>query len=361
MSERIVLLANNIDEIGGAQRVVHALAAGLVERGHDVTVIGVEPRDPRPDFSRVQYRVERLLEVAYEKEAGPELQAQRASAQLKLQSILDSGPSGIIITAQVWAMEHVAKCVIDGWRTIGQYHSSFQAARFGPDLKRVLDAYRDSDLFLALTAADVALFTAAGLNNASAMPNPLVSWPGHPAQADSRTITYLGRFSAEKAPMTLMDAWRILTEEGLLPDWNLQFVGSGPHEGQIREAAAALPRVEVRGQVADPYSVLAQTGILAVPSLVEGLPLVIMEALACGVPVAASDCSAGVRELLAGETCGVLVNRGDAADLARGLSQLGADAQSRAHIGARGPSRMQEYQLPHVLDLWEQVFRNVLR
>jgi len=361
MSERIVLLANNIDEIGGAQRVVHALASGFAERGHDVTVIGIEPRDPRLDLSQAHYRVERLLEAAYEKEEGPELQAQQAAARLKLQSILDSGPRGIIITAQVWAMEHVAQCAIDGWRTIGQYHSSFQAARFGPNLQRVLDAYRGSDLFLALTAADAALFTKAGLNNASAMPNPLASWPEHRAHADSRTITYLGRFSAEKAPMTLMHAWRILNEEGLLPDWDLQFVGSGPHEGQLREAAAVLPRVQVRDQVADPYSVLTETGILAVPSLVEGLPLVMMEALACGVPVVASDCSAGVRELLAAETCGVLVNRGDSADLARGLDVLGTDAQLRADMAALGPARMQEYQLSHVLELWEQCFRNVLR
>lgn len=361
MSERLVLLANNIDEIGGAQRVVHALAAGFVDRGHDVTVIGIEPREPRGDFGSVGYRVERLLDAAYDKDEGPALDAQRAAAIAKLQKILDSGPRGIIITAQVWAMEHIAQCAIEGWRTIGQYHSSFQAASFGPDLKRVIDAYRDSDCFLALTSADAQLFTAAGLNNAAAMPNPLAAWPLQLAQTDARTITYLGRFSAEKAPMTLMHAWRNLVEAGQLSDWNLQFVGSGPHEGQIREAAAVLPRVQLREQVADPYSVLAATGILAVPSLVEGSPLVIMEALACGVPVVASDCSAGVRELLANESCGVLVNRGDAADLARGLQLLALDDARRASMAARGPQVMGAYRLGVVLDRWEQVFTNVLR
>ena len=361
MSHRIVLLANNVDEVGGAQRVVHALAGGFAERGHDVTVIGVEPRETTHALATPGYRVERLLEAAYDKEEGPALQAQRAGALQRLQSILDSGPAGIIITAQVWAMEHVRQCSIDGWGTIGQYHSSFQAASFGPDLKRVIDAYRDIDQFQALTVTDAQLFTKAGLNNAIAMPNPLPRWPQQLADSQSRTITYLGRFSAEKAPMTLMQAWRLITDAGLLPAWELQFVGSGYQEGRILEATAELPRVRLCGQVADPYEVLTTTGILAVPSLVEGLPLVMMEALACGVPIVASDCSAGVRELLAQESCGLLVNRGDAADLARGLCLLAEDADARTLMSSRGPAAMEAYRLERVLDRWQRAITDVLR
>jgi len=193
------------------------------------------------------------------------------------------------------------------------------------------------------------------------MSNPLASWPQQPVAASRRTITYLGRFSAEKAPMTLMQAWRIITAADQLKDWTLQFVGSGPHEGQLREAAAALPRVRVLDPVADPTTVLAGTGLLAVPSLVEGLPLAIMEALACGVPVVASDCSAGVRELLDSERCGVLVNRGDAADLARGLVKLAGDPATRRSMAEHGREHMQRYRLEPVLDQWELTFSQVLR
>ena len=361
MSHRIVLLANNIDEVGGAQRVLLTLAAGFAGRGHEVTVVGIEPRDRLAELSSADFHVARLLEQAYDKEEGPALDSQRAAAIARLQAILDAGPAGIIITAQVWSMEHTLQCSIGNWRTIGQYHSSFQAASFGPDLKRLLDSYRDRDAFLALTPQDAQLFTDAGLNNARAMPNPLARWPQARADQQSRMITYLGRFSAEKAPMTLMQAWRILVEEGQLLDWQVQFVGSGPHEGQLREAAELLPRVTVRDQVQDPYSVLTQSAMLAVPSLVEGLPLVMMEALACGVPVVASDCSAGVRQLLADESCGILVNRGDAADLARGLRALAGDDGLRASMAAQGPVHMTAYQLEVVLDAWEQLFADVLR
>jgi len=364
MSPRLVILANNVDEVGGAQRVVHTLAAGFAARGHDVTLIGIESRQHLRESLSSQalpYSVVRLLDEGYVKEPGPELEAQRADVIARLQAILDSGPAGIIITAQVWAMEHVSQCDLAGWRRIGQYHSSFEAASHGPDLQRVLDAYWQADRFLALTPVDAAQFTAAGMPNAEAMPNPLASWPAPAADPQSRVITYLGRFSVEKAPMTLVQAWRILTWSGRLPDWQLQFVGSGPYDRRLREAIDELPRLSVREPVADAYELLTGTGILASPSLIEGLPLAVMEALACGVPVVASDCSAGVRELLDDERCGVLVSRGDAADLARGLATLAENAELRAGMGEHGRRHMESYRLDRVLDRWERLFAQVLR
>ena len=361
MSTRVVLLANNVDEMGGAQKVVQVLAGGLASRGYDVTIVGVEPVGERTAHESTSYQVERLLEVTYPKEPGPELDALRVSAVNKLQSILDAGEPGIIVTAQVWAMEHVLECDLAGWRTIGQFHSSVEAAIFNKDITRILRAYRDADAFLALTDIDAVRFTQAGLNNASAMPNPLASWPETVANPRAKTITYLGRLSAEKAPMTLVQAWRIVCGEGRLSDWSLNIIGSGPHDVQIEAAIIDLPRVQLLPPVSDPYEALQSTGILAVPSLVEGLPLAVMEALASGVPIVASDCSAGVRELLDNGACGVLVNRGDAADLARGLCELAENEQLRAKLAAHGRKHLENYRLDAVLDTWEALFATVQR
>ena len=161
--------------------------------------------------------------------------------------------------------------------------------------------------------------------------------------------------------MTLVQAWRIMCGEGRLNDWSLNIIGSGPHDVQIEAAIADLPRVRLLPPVSDPYAVLQSTGILAVPSLVEGLPLAVMEALASGVPVVASDCSAGVRELLDNGACGVLVNRGDPADLARGLCELAENDELRSQQAARGREHLQKYRLDSVLDKWEQLFALIQR
>lgn len=161
--------------------------------------------------------------------------------------------------------------------------------------------------------------------------------------------------------MTLMQAWRIICEQERLGDWNLDIIGSGPHDVQIQAAMIDLPRVKLLPPLADPYVALKETGILAVPSLIEGLPLVLMEALASGVSAVASDCSAGVRELLDEGRCGLLVNRGDAADLARGLCELAENDDLRARLGRQGREHMLSYERERILDQWEQLFENVNR
>ena len=62
MTPRIVIVANNIEELGGAQRVSHTLAQGLAERGYDVELIGLIPKPPvHPYISHTAYRMRTLL------------------------------------------------------------------------------------------------------------------------------------------------------------------------------------------------------------------------------------------------------------------------------------------------------------
>jgi glycosyltransferase involved in cell wall biosynthesis len=71
-------------------------------------------------------------------------------------------------------------------------------------------------------------------------------------------------------------------------------IGSGPLEAELREQAG--PQVEFVAPTTDIESILSETGVLLLTSRTEGAPLVVAEALAAGVPVIATDCSAGVRE-----------------------------------------------------------------
>jgi hypothetical protein len=104
--QRIVLMANNIDEVGGAQRVVHVLAQGFAERGHDVEVVGVTPQPPvheYPDEPAYRRRV-LMSEVWPTDSTQKELRARlRTEARERLTEVLASGPPGVLITSQVWA------------------------------------------------------------------------------------------------------------------------------------------------------------------------------------------------------------------------------------------------------------------
>lgn len=378
---RIVLLANSIEELGGAQRVVHVVAQGLAERGYPVELVGIAPASPRHTYlADPAFRARTLMSGEWPAPPGDDrfLDRWRPSvrrthetrAELRreavegLGAILTEGPPGIVVSAQLWAMEHLAEVPHDDWRVVGQYHSSYEAAASGRDRMRALRLYRDVDRFTLLTPADADRFRQDGLNNTSWMPNPLAFWPEQPGDpADGRTVLYLGRLSVEKGPVFLIEAWGRVADRH--PDWHLRVVGSGPEEKSVRRAAAALAsggdRISFVAPVSDAEPELRAAGVLALPSLTEGLPLALAEAMALGLPCVATDCSAGVRLLTEDGAAGRIVPRADAAALAGALDEVMSDAELRASLGARARTAVSRFRADTVIDQWEDLIARVLR
>ena len=320
-----------------------------------------EPWPPPPADNRLSTRLRPRVRRLIARRA-----ALKSAAIDSLADVLSDGPPGIVVTAQLWAMEHLAEVPHDGWAVIGQYHSSFEAAAAGRDLPRALALYADVDLFTLLTTEDAAQFRRAGLNNTQWLPNPLAFWPDQPvdpARRDAEVITYLGRLSAEKGPRFLVEAWGAIAARH--PTWRLRLVGSGPEEAAVRRQAAALPsgsdRVDFVEPVSDAESELARAGILALPSLTEGLPLALAEAMALGLPCVATDCSAGVRLLTRDGTAARVVPRADAEALASALSGLMSHADDRTTLGAMARDAVSPYRAEVVIDLWERMIERVLR
>ena len=370
---QIVICANNIDELGGAQRVVHLLADGFHRRGHEVTAVGVTPYEPAHPMPGGFDRRVLMPDVWPKKSAQTErIRANlRATAVSQLVELLRTKghEPGVIITAQVWSMEILADALAvlnpaarARWKVIGQYHGSFAAAASGRDLARVQRSYQDVSIFTALSVEDAVAFTAAGLRNMRSMPNPLAFWPAQPAElsSDEPTLTYLGRLSQEKGVDLLIDAWSLLADRH--PTWRLRIVGDGPMADRLREQAALLAgmeRIDWDSPTVDPASVLLTSDLVVLPSRTEGLPLVIAEAQGCGVPVVATDCSSGVRQLIG--DWGRLAPRGDSRALAEVLDEAMADPAWRAESGRRARVEMQPYRLDAVMNAWEKLLGQVLR
>lgn len=379
---RIVIMANNIDELGGAQRVVHVVAQHLGQRGYAVDLVGVAPHSPRheyvadPAFRRFTLMPEEWPAPPRDARLSTRLRpsvrrliarraALRQAAVDRLAEVLADGPPGIVVTSQLWAMEHLAEVPHQEWAVVGQYHSSYEAAAAGRDLPRALELYRDVDLFTLLTPQDADRFRRDGLNNTAWLANPLAFWPAEPADpgGDLRTVTYLGRLSQEKGPRFLVEAWGLVADRH--PDWRLRIVGSGPEERAVRAQVAALPsgrdRIDLVGPVTDAEAELRRSSLLALPSLTEGLPLSLAEAMALGLPCVATDCSAGVRLLTDDGGAGRIVPRADAAALAAALDELMSDGALRTSLGGRARAAVSRFRADLVIDEWEDLIARVLR
>jgi glycosyltransferase involved in cell wall biosynthesis len=150
-------------------------------------------------------------------------------------------------------------------------------------------------------------------------------------------LLFVGRLAPVKGLRILIEALR----RAALPV-HLTVIGDGPDRAHLERAAAALGgRVRFTGYL-DQEAVaarLAGADIVVLPSFAEGVPVMLMEAMAAGLPVIATQV-AGTAELVEDSVSGLLVPPGDALSLARAIDALAADPDRRARLGAAGRARV---------------------
>ncbi|MHC8327427.1 glycosyltransferase [Pseudomonas sp. LB1P83] len=132
----------------------------------------------------------------------------------------------------------------------------------------------------------------------------------------------VGRLVGPKGFHLLLDAYALALRSEALPD--LVIVGDGPLLDALTTQASRLGithRVHFTGFLSNPYPLLRHARLFILSSVQEGMPTVLIEALALGTPVLASDCETGPRELLDNGRLGQLVAVNDVPALARGMLQ----------------------------------------
>ncbi len=157
-------------------------------------------------------------------------------------------------------------------------------------------------------------------------------------------LTFVGRLAAVKGVPVLFEALRLLRAE--YPALRVTLIGDGPERAELQREAADLGLAEMiefagyrsQSEVAE---ALKDTDALVLPSFAEGVPVVLMEAMAAGRPVLATAV-AGVAELVDTGKSGFLVPPGDAVQLAEAIRALLADPERRAEMGRAGRAKVAE-------------------
>lgn len=141
-----------------------------------------------------------------------------------------------------------------------------------------------------------------------------------PDDAGRPYLLGMGRLTAQKNFPLLLDAFARFSRRR--PEHRLLILGEGPDRAQLEAQARELglaERVSFLGFRANPYPYLREAAAFVMSSDWEGLPTVLVEALALGVPLVSTDCESGPREILEGGRFGQLVPTGDAAALAEAM------------------------------------------
>ncbi|MET8243701.1 glycosyltransferase family 4 protein [Streptomyces sp. NPDC005202] len=372
MTQRdIFFVANEVNELGGVGRWQAQMAKLLAGRGHRVRLVGIAPANhpmdlgEDPPFETVTLyarrppgrpKPRRLLgpvdPAVRRHEAHMRAAADRLSALFRA-----ARPGAMIVVTQVWAMEWVALADTAGHRVIGMTHESFDTARKSSRFQRVKRHYKNVDRMLALTQEDADRWVGEGMNNVGFMPNPLPIVPVTPSPRTEKVVASIGRLSHEKGVDLLLDAWAEAAPKE--PGWTLRIYGRGEAEEVLKRQCTELgldDSVDFAGQTDDVPGALRASSVFVQSSRGEGFPLVLLEAMACGVPCVAFDCAPGVREIVTHYEDGLLARPGNTSELARHLVRLMSDEQLRDSMGDQALRNVQRFDPDVITSRWEELF-----
>ncbi|OBB70078.1 glycosyltransferase [Mycobacterium sp. 852014-50255_SCH5639931] len=323
----IVITTNRL-VYGGAERQKALLATELDRRGYSVTIVCVQRFGPMvseiPDTVRV-VRQPWWAPVVDIPEGPAVLVTADTNTEAGFATLWRAGAAG-----RRWLVApHVPP---EEDRPI--YSRPLTAAMRRADGFIVL-AQRHWDMLVAQHRLSGRHFVAPNGVALAGDPAPRVRTAGEPLH-----LVMLSRIVEHKNPHLLIEAL------GDLPDmpWRLSIFGDGPDRERLQALTPAglCDRVQWRGWSAGPGPALADADLLCVPSRSEAFPLVILEAMARAVPVAASAICA-VPEMLDFGRAGFLVEPVSVAGWRESLTRILADPDALPSVGRRGFERMRKH------------------
>jgi glycosyltransferase involved in cell wall biosynthesis len=177
--------------------------------------------------------------------------------------------------------------------------------------------------------------------------------------AGAVALGYVGSFEPRKGLLDLAAAWPAVA--AAVPAAHLLLVGEGSQEERLRALLADSPRVRFLGYRADTPAVMRALDALVLPSHREGAPNVVLEAMAAGRPVVATDVS-GTAELMLEGITGLLVPPRAPEALARALVALASDGALRDRMAAAAHEHARSrFSLTRMLDEYEAFLGEVAR
>lgn len=201
-----------------------------------------------------------------------------------------------------------------------------------------------------------------GRPNAYFMPNPLtVEFPPQIADRSSKKIITLGRLSQEKNHISFIQAFSKIASH--YPEWGVEIYGRGEELFNLENRNNELQlkhQVLMVDHTNNVSEKLDTAALFVLTSKTEGFPLVILEAMAHGLPVIAYACPFGPSYIINDKKDGVLIPLDDEEQLAAAIEYLVLNEEVRARMGQEGRRRAGEF-LPETIALqWMTLFNNLI-
>lgn len=225
-------------------------------------------------------------------------------------------------------------------------------------MKQLINQLNKLTKFIVLSHEDKKEWTE--LKNVQVIHNPLSFYPEEYSTCENKQVIAVGRYMPQKGFDQLITAWQIVTKKH--PDWTLRIYG----DGMRKELQKQINELKIEGtcileptvsNIRDKY---CESSIFILSSRFEGMPMVMGEAMACGLPAVSFTCPCGPRDIIEDGIDGILVENGNIKLLANKICYLIDNENIRKSMGEQARINIQRFKIENIAKQWDNLFKEIL-
>lgn len=364
---------------GGVERVLTLKANYFAENyGYDITIVLTEginkplfyPLSDKIKIVNLNIGFEELWTFSFLKKIFVYLQKQRIYKKRLTTELMRLRPD---ITISLLRREiNFLTSIKDGSKKIGELHvnrTNYRNFEVGEAnviknlfaklwMQNLVFHLKRLDRFVVLTEEDKASWTE--INNINVIPDPLAFNIGAVSPLTNKRVIAVGRYVYQKGFDLLLKAWSKI--ENQHTDWELVVYGMGDRESYeqiIDRLHIDRSRCHLNGSTPNIKKEYLNSSLFVFSSRFEGFGMVLIEAMACGLPVVSFDCPCGPKDIVRHGEDGVLVASGDTDSLANAMHKLMSDDILRKNIASVALTNVRRFQLDDIGKRWKDLFYSV--
>lgn len=360
---------------GGMERVLANKANYLARRGYEVVIVTTDQQG-NPPFFPLDERIRCIdLGINYEENNGKSFANKLLHYPLKqylhkkrLTAVLKQERPDITLSMFCNDAAFITR-ISDGSKKVVEFHfSKFKRLQYGrTGLWRLADIWRSKqdekivqrfDKLVVLTEEDKGYW--GNLPNITVIPNARTFIPQQVADWNNKKVIAIGRYNYQKGFEQLIEIWRLVVKD--FPEWKLEIIGDGEEREKLQSLInryglnASLSLVAASNEIEKYY---LNASLFVLTSRYEGLPMVLLEAQAFGLPIVSFRCKCGPTDVITDSVNGFLIDEGNIKQFAFALKRLMGDAVLRKQMGEKALVSSGRFSEEPVMQRWMSLFESL--
>lgn len=358
MTKRICFFIGSVSGKGGTERVCLEVANNLVSSGYEVSIVSLyEGENP---FFELNSQIK--LYQLYSQNTS--FTSKYFQAINKLKHHLKNNTYDVFVSVEtILCMYSVPALIFNKIPHIAWEHFNYEVT-FGLRVRKWARflAAKFAQKIVVLTTRDMDLWDSAlhCKSKLVCITNPLVFKLNDqliPYSQREKKVIAVGRYTHQKGFDLLVHAWGLIAHQ--FSDWTLQIIGSGEDESKLSQLATGISNIELIAANKNIQTYYNKASLFCLSSRFEGLPMVLIEAQAFGLPIVSFDCNTGPAEVVQPNYTGVLCEPENIEQLAESLASCMLDDSKRAIYSKNAIQAAERFNTEAITKKWINLFQNL--